>query len=91
MLILNLYDYSGTVGWVVLALFERSYKRILYYRFDSSLGDLKFGDERIHISTAVHSRYIYGLGEHQKKFLIDTGQNHNYVFWAKGGSAKVTT
>lgn len=60
------------------------------HRFDSSYGKFHFDDERIHITTSLYSQYVYGLGEHQKSFLIDTTQAHNFVFWAKGGAAKVS-
>ncbi|KAF6029249.1 hypothetical protein EB796_012432 [Bugula neritina] len=48
------------------------------------VGKLQFNDEKIQFSTSVLSKYLYGLGEHQKTFLIDThNHSHNFVFWSR--------
>jgi len=61
-------------------------------RFNScEVGKLQFNDEKIQFSTSVLSRYLYGLGEHQKTFLIDThNHSHNFVFWSRDQPPKVT-
>lgn len=41
------------------------------------------------LRTTVHTRYMYGLGEHQKRFLIDTCAPHSFTFWARDQPPKV--
>lgn len=51
---------------------------------------LIFADQYIQIGTVLASKYLYGLGEHQDKFLIDINWTSR-GFWARDQAPRVNT
>lgn len=79
------YVFFNIILWLLILCYF-----FFVFSFNSAkAAPLIFADQYIQIGTVLSSKYLYGLGEHQDKFLIDINWTSR-GFWARDQAPRVS-